>query len=157
MKILTILFLLASPLFSIAQSKVMKELSDEYSDGFVLMFYHSTLNMLNIDDDPDFARMVQDIEKIKLLRLNKEVDNFTKTSLSNLKESLSDRGFEELMIVKNKDMDIGVYINEDDGDVEGFFLLMDEEDEFIAIDVLGSMPVGDIGQLVDKIQQAKDF
>jgi hypothetical protein len=157
MKIIPILFLLASPLFSIAQSKVMRELSDEHPDSFVLMFYHSSLNMLNIDDDPDFAKMIQDIEKIKLLRINKEVDNFTETSLADLKGSLSNRGFEELMVVKNKDMDIGVYINEDDGDVEGFFLLMDEEEDFTAIDVLGNMPVGDIGQLVDKIKQAKDF
>lgn len=135
----------------------MRELSDDYPDGFVLMFYHSTLNMLNIDDHPDFARMIEDIDKIKVLRLDKEENHFTESSLAELKSSLGDRGFEELMIVKNKDMDIGVYIKEDDGDVEGFFLLMDEEEEFIAIDVLGSMPIGDIGLLVDKITQAKDF
>jgi hypothetical protein len=135
----------------------MRELADKYPDGFVLMFYHSSLNMLNIDDDPEFYRMVHDIEKIKVLRINKEDDDFNSEALASLKKNLANKDFEELMIIKNKDYDIGVYIHEDGEDIEGFFLTMDEEETFMAIDVLGSMPVGDISQLVNKIKQAKDF
>ncbi|RLD19617.1 MAG: hypothetical protein DRI71_11535 [Bacteroidetes bacterium] len=157
MRILTILLLLIMPLFSNAQSKVMRELSDSYPDAFVLMFYHSSLNMLNIDDDPDFARMIHDIEKIKVLRIDKEEDNFNSEALSTLKKELADRDFEELMIVKSKDYDIGVYLHEDGDDIEGFFLIMDENETFMAIDVLGSMPVGDISQLVNKIKDVNEF
>jgi hypothetical protein len=145
------------PMLSIAQSKVMRNLSDEYPDAFVLMFYHSSLNMLNIDDDPEFARMISDIEKIKVLRINKEEDNFDSKALGVLKKDLTERDFEELMIVKSKDYDIGIYIFEDDDDIEGFFLLMDEDETFMAIDVLGSMPVGDISQLVNKIKEVNEF
>jgi hypothetical protein len=157
MRITTILLLLLMPMLSIAQSKVMRNLSDEYPDAFVLMFYHSSLNMLNIDDDPEFARMISDIEKIKVLRINKEEDNFDSKALGVLKKDLTDRGFEELMIVKSKDYDIGIYILEDDDDIEGFFLLMDEDETFMAIDVLGSMLVGDISQLVNKIKEVNEF
>ena len=135
----------------------MRNLSDEYPDAFVLMFYHSSLNMLNIDDDPEFARMISDIEKIKVLRINKEEDNFDAKAISDLKKDLADRDFEELMIVKSKDYDIGIYILEDDDDIEGFFLLMDEDETFMAIDVLGSMQVGDISQLVNKIKEVNEF
>ena len=135
----------------------MRELSDSYPDAFVLMFYHSSLNMLNIDDDPDFARMIHDIEKIKVLRIDKEEDNFNSEALSTLKKELADRDFEELMIVKSKDYDIGVYLHEDGDDIEGFFLIMDENETFMAIDVLGSMPVGDISQLVNKIKDVNEF
>ena len=51
----------------------------------------------------------------------------------------------------------GVYILEDDGDIEGYFLLMNEDENFTAIDVLGSMAVGDISQLVDKIKDVNEF
>ena len=135
----------------------MRELSDSYPDAFVLMFYHSSLNMLNIDDDPEFARMIHDIEKIKVLRIDKEEDNFNSEALSTLKKELADRDFEELMIVKSKDYDIGVYLHEDGDDIEGFFLIMDENETFMAIDVLGSMPVGDISQLVNKIKDVNEF
>jgi hypothetical protein len=113
--------------------------------------------MLNIDDDPEFARMIHDIDKIKVLRINKEEDNFNSEALNTLKKDLADRDFEELMIVKSKEYDIGVYIHEDGDDIEGFFLMMDEDETFMAIDVLGSMPVGDIGQLVNKIKVANEF
>lgn len=140
-----------------AQSKVMRELADDFPDAFVLMIYHSSLNMLNIDDDPDFARMIRDIEKIKVLRVDKDEDNFTSEALVDLKGDLNDRGFEELMVIKSKDYNIGVYILEDDDDIEGYFLLMDEDENFTAIDVLGSMAVGDISQLVDKIKDVNEF
>ena len=140
-----------------AQSKVMRDLADDYPDAFVLMIYHSSLNMLNIDDNPDFARMIHDIDRIKVLRIDKEEDDFTSTSLSSLKESLTDRGFEELMIIQSKEYDIGVYIHEDDDEIEGYFLIMNEDENFTAIDVLGSMAVGDIGQLVEKIKDVNDF
>ena len=145
------------PILSSAQSKVMRNLSDQYPDAFVLMFYHSSLNMLNIDDDPEFARMISDIEKIKVLRIDKEEDNFDTKAIAVLKKDLIDKDFEELMIVKSKDYDIGIYILEDGDDIEGFFLLMDEDETFMAIDVLGSMQVGDISQLVNKIKEVNEF
>ena len=157
MKKLGFIILLLLPGLVEGQSKVMRDLADDFPDAFVLMIYHSSLNMLNVDDDPDFARMIRDIEKIKVLRVDKEEDNFTTEALSELKETLDDRGFEKLMTVKSKDYDIGVYINEDDGEIEGYFLLMDEDENFTAIDVLGSMAVGDISQLVDKIKDVNEF
>ncbi|MEN8248537.1 MAG: DUF4252 domain-containing protein [Bacteroidota bacterium] len=163
MKLLKILPLLLLPLFTQAQSKVMRNLSEQYPDAFVLMFYHSSLNMLNIDDDPTFSRMIRDLEKIKLLRINKDADSFTKENLNELKEELNDRDYEKLMVAKSKEFDITVYILEDPpgggqaSDIEGFFLFMDEESEFYAIDVVGSMNVSDIGLLVDRIKEVKGF
>jgi hypothetical protein len=61
------------------------------------------------------------------------------------------------MIIKSKDYDIGVYILAEDDDIEGYFLMMNEDKNFTAIDVLGSMAVGDISQLVEKIKDVKDF
>ena len=157
MKKTTFIILLLLPGLIQAQSKVMRNLADDYPDAFVLMIYHSSLNMLNIDDNPDFARMIHDVDRIKVLRIDKEEDNFTSTSLSSLKETLTDRGFEELMILKSKDYDIGVYIHEDDDEIEGYFLIMNEDENFTAIDVLGSMAVSDIGQLVEKIKDVNDL
>ena len=156
MKLIAILVLALLPCYTLAQSKVMRNLSEEFPDGRVFMFYHSSLRMLNVEDDPDFDRMIRDIEKIKVLMIEKEESFESEKVLSEIKDGLEDEEFEELMAVKSKDYNIGVYILEDD-ESEGFFLLMNEDDNLIAIDLVGSMPIGDIGQLVDKIKEAKEF
>lgn len=135
----------------------MRNLADDFPEARALVFYYSSLNMLNIEDDPGFSEMISDIEKIKVLIIEKEGAEFNKEVVNGIKNDLISQDFEELMTMKNKDYDIGVYILEDDGDVEGFFFLMDEEDSLIAVDLVGSMPISDVGNLIDKIKQANDF
>lgn len=157
MKKLSVLLLIITPLLGQAQSKAMKNLSDQYPDGRVFMFYHSSLNMLNIEDDPEFSKMIQDIEKIKVLMIESEEQTTKKGIVAELKDDLDSEGFEELMTVQSKDYDVGVYILEDDGEVEGFFFVMEEGSNLVAVDLIGSMPINDIGKLMEKIQEAKDF
>ena len=157
MKKLGLLLLACFPLLVFGQSKVMRNLADEFPDGRVLMFYHSSLNMLNLDDNPEFTDMIKDIEKIKVLIIDKGGQEFDESTISTVKSDLNNYDFEELMVLKSKEYDIGVYIIEDDDDIEGFFFLMDEEDSFIAVDLVGSMPVGDIGMLIEKMKEANDF
>ena len=152
-----LLLLILFPSLAFSQSKVMRNLADEFPDARVLMFYHSTLNMLNLEDDPEFAEMIRDIEKIKVLIVEKSSSDDKKGAVADLKLDLGKYDFEELMTINSKDYDIGVYINDDDGDIEGFFFIMNEEDSLIAVDLVGSMPVSDVGMLIDKMKQANDF
>lgn len=156
MKQLLVLLVLL-PAFASGQSKVMRNLADDYPDARALMFYHSSLRMLNLEDDPAFDAMIRDIEKIKVLIVEKADNDSGTPAISQLKSDLSEYGYEELMTVRSKDFDVGVYINEDDGDIEGYFFVMDEEESFIAVDLVGNMPVGDVGKLIDIIQEANDF
>jgi hypothetical protein len=86
--------------------------------------------------------------------LKKTVLITAKKVIAGIKTDLSKNNFEELMTVKNKEYDIGVYIQEDD-DIEGFFFIMDEDDSLIAVDLVGSMPVGDVGLLIEKMKASK--
>lgn len=148
--LLLILFISSTQLF--AQGPTMRELSEEYPDAFKLMFYHSTLNMLNMEDDEDFARIIKDIDRIKLLRIDKDKFIFKADDLKDLRETLADRGYEELMMVTSKESRISVYIQEDGDDIEGFFLYMDEDEAFTAIDVRGYVALNDIGMLVETLK-----
>ena len=156
MKHLLLIFLVI-PTLLLGQSKVMRNLADEFPEARALVFYYSSLNMLNIEEDPEFAEMIKDIEKIKVLIVEKESTEVSEKVIPGLKAELTNYKFEELMTVRNKDYDIGVYIKEDDSDIEGFFFIMNEEENLIAVDLVGSMPVGDVGMLIDKIKQANDF
>jgi len=137
--------LIICPTLAFGQSKVMRNLAEEFPEARVIMLYHSTLNMLNIEEDEEYARMIRDIEKIKLLIVDKTTQKYSTTVIDDLKSDLSKYDFEELMTLRSKDYDIGVYINDDDGDIEGFFFIMDEEESLVAVDLVGNMPVGDVG------------
>lgn len=148
--LLFILFISSTQLF--AQGPTMRELSEEYPEAFKMMFYHSTLNMLNMEDDEDFARVIKDIDRIKLLRVDKDKFIFKADDLKDLRETLADRGYEELMMVTSKESRISVFIQEDGDDIEGFFLYMDEDEAFTAIDVRGYIALNDIGMLVETLK-----
>lgn len=148
--LLFILFISSTQLF--AQGPTMRELSEEYPEAFKMMFYHSTLNMLNMEDDEDFARVIKDIDRIKLLRVDKDKFIFKADDLKELRETLADRGYEELMMVTSKESRISVFIQEDGDDIEGFFLYMDEDEAFTAIDVRGYIALNDIGMLVETLK-----
>ena len=135
----------------------MKELAEEYDEARVFMIYHSSLNMLNIEDNEDFTRVVRDIDRIKVLIIDKSESEFTSSNLDDLRETLEDRSYEELMTFDSKENNIAVFIQEDDEDIEGFFLYMEEEESFTAIDVRGSIQLKDIGLLVEKIQELDKF
>ena len=153
MKKALIFFLLlavSSPL--LAQGPTMRELADDYPDAFKLMFYHSTLNMLNMEDNEDFARIIRDIDRIKLLRIEKDKFDFSSDNLKGIRSKLAKRDYEELMMVTSKESKISVFIQEDGDDIEGFFLYMDEEEAFTAIDVRGFVAINDIGMLVDTLK-----
>lgn len=152
-----LLLLILVPAIAHSQSKVMRNLADDFPEARVLMFYHSTLNMLNLEDDPEFAEMIRDIEKIKVLIIENSLTDDKKAVVADLKLDLGKYDFEELMTINSKDYDIGVYINDDDGNIEGFFFIMNEEESLITVDLVGSMPVSDVGMLIDKMKQANDF
>lgn len=157
MKKIHFLLLFMIPLHMLAQGPTMKELSEQYTEARSFMIYHSSLNMLNIEDNEDFARVVHDIDRIKILIIDKSEYDFTAENLSEVREMLGTRAYEELMTIDSKENKIAVFIQEDDDDIEGFFLYMDEEDSFTAIDVRGSIQIRDIGLLVDKIQEIDKF
>lgn len=134
--------------FSFAQSKVMQNLAAEYPDATTFMIYHSQFTMLNQSDDPDIAALAASIDKIKVLKLN----NFSSLDKKKLIKDLESSGFEALMTIKHKGSDIMAYIIEDDGEIEGYFLLAQSEEGTLAIDVVGSPDAKLIGKIIDTVK-----
>lgn len=148
MKYILIITTLLISQFTFAQSKVMKNLAEEYPDATTFVIYHSHFTMLNQNDDPEIAALAASIDKIKVLTFN----NFTSADKTKLMEELESSNFESLMTIKHKGADIMAYINEDDGDIEGYFLIVKSEDYTMAIDVIGSPDAKQIGKIIDTVK-----
>lgn len=133
---------------SFAQSKVMKNLADEYPDATTFVIYHSQFTMLNQSDDPDIAALAASIDKIKVLTF----DSFTSKAEKKLISELESAGFEALMTIKHKGTNIIAYLLEEDDEIEGYFLIAKSEDNTLAIDVLGSPDAKQIGKIMDMVK-----
>jgi len=110
--------------------------------------------MLNIQDSKEFAELVKDIDKMKLLRIDKEKSSFSNEQYKELISDYKSEDFEELMTLKQKEMKINAYIKEDGGDTEGIVVLLNEASNLIILDIKGSVPLAKIGELA---QYAGDF
>lgn len=133
---------------SFAQSDAMKNLVEEFPDATTFVIYHSHFTMINQNNDPDIAALAATIDKIKVLTF----DSFSLEAKNNLIADLKSEGFESLMTVKHKGADIIAYILEDDGDIEGYFLIAKSDENTMAIDVIGSPDVKQIGTIIDTIK-----
>ncbi len=146
------LFLIIASIFiselTYAQSKAMKSLAKEYPDATTFVIYHSQLTMLNQANDPEIAALAASIDKIKVLTL----DTFTALARKKTIAEVESEGFESLMTIKHKGTDIAAYILEDDGDIEGYFLLAKSEENTMAIDVIGSPDPKQIGKIIETVK-----
>ncbi len=135
-----------------AQSKVMQALHERHPDAAVLMLYHSTLNMLNINDDEDYARLVYDIDRIKILTISDAIGFFREEELPWLRQQLAAHGFEELLSVRNSELDMAAYVKQKaNKEIRGFFVILYQPEAVLLIDVIGKVPAADISKLVKTI------
>lgn len=149
---LTLTLLVLMPLFSHAQSETTQAFHKEHDDAFVLFFYSNTLKMLNQDDNPEFEELIKDIDKMKLVRVNKEEANLDNEDYQDLVQSFYDEDFEDLMTMRHEGMNVSAYIQEDEGVTTGVVMLMQDDESVSILDIKGSVPLSKMASLISKVQ-----
>ena len=152
MKKYIILFLLVTPFLSYGQSDTMQKWHKKYDNAFTLFFYQSTLNMLNMQDNEEFQDIIKDIDKMKLITIDKSEDEFTTSHYKELVADYENDSFEELMSFRQKEANIKAYIKEKDGNTKGIAVLINSDSTMTIIDLKGSVPLNKIGQLAQQVQ-----
>lgn len=148
------LLIFISPFASFGQSETIQKLHKEYDDAFVMFFYKNTLNMLNMQDSKEFQALIDGIDKMKLLRINKTNNDFTKDQYKQLVKDYKSEDFEELMSVRQQETNINAYIKESGGTTKGIVVLLNEAESLTVLDIKGSVPFDKIGELA---KYASDF
>ena len=101
-----VIFLLIS-FNCIAQNRVVTDFIENHSAALSLYFYPSTLRMINLERNVEFDEMIRGIKKARFFRLDS--GQVTKDDLLKFRDELSGHGFEEIMMVKNKELDMQVW------------------------------------------------
>lgn len=145
---LLILFLFLS-FNCIAQSDVVTEFKENHKTALSLYFYPSTLRMINIERNPEFDKMISEITKARFFKMDSGA--VSKDDLSRLEKDLTKEGFEEVMFMKNKDMDLRVWGMEKRN--PELVILSKSGEELMLLEINGMINIAKIPKLAQTFNQ----
>jgi len=156
MKHLILTLLLCASIIVNAQTNTTNELDKKYS-GFSLYFYKNTLKMFNQKDDKAFDEMVKDIEKMKFLIVDKTKSAFADADYKKLLKGYASEKYEEMMTSRYKGRNFDVYIKQNNGDVKGTVILVNDSTNLYVLDILGKIALDKASTLFKTLDDNADI
>ncbi len=146
-----VLAILLIPAICLGQSKSISNFRSDFKEDFNVFFYSSTLKMLNKENDPELADILNDIEEIKVLNYNKQNRAFKAGDITALKTSLDKESYKNIMMIRENGNSIQVYNREKKGKTFGFVAIIENTENLILIDLIGSIDIKKFMALQKKI------
>lgn len=154
---LTGIFLTGIFLSAHAQTDTTQDFHERHEEAFTLFFYKNSLRMLNMADNEAFAELIRDIDKMKFVRIDKSAENFSRSEYNDLVERYHGESFDDLMTMRSNGANLNVFIKEKNNTTHGLVILMEDEENFSIVDIIGAVPLQRIAELVSKIQSTDSF
>lgn len=140
--------LLFTTLITHAQSSAITDLKEDQLTNMSLYFYPSTLRMVNLDNNEEFNRLIQDIEKLIFFKMNGKFENIDMYNLVNHLQSNED--FEEYVVVDGPTKKFYLLGREQPTETVGVALL---DNEHYVFDVAGSLELKELPKLYQYISE----
>lgn len=140
-----------------AQTKTTQDFHEKHEDATALFFYRNTIRMLaQLMNEERVDDIVKEIERMKFLTIEKSED-FLSNEYTSLVESYEEESFEDLMNMRSDGMNMNVMIHEEAQVTKGLVVLIDDEENFMILDVEGAVPLDKIAELITYVQSADGF
>src|SRR5688572_23516623 len=120
-RLLTVLFVIVFTATGFAQSKATDALGEKYASR-IFFFYNNTLRMINQEENKEFDELIKDIEKMKLVWIQKKDKNFGTTQYKQLISSYKSESFEEIMTSRFQGKSFDVYLKEKNNKTQGMIV-----------------------------------
>ncbi len=155
MKYAFMLLLLAATIGVSGQSKSITRFRSDFKETSNLFFYSSTLKMLNTENAPELADILKDIEEIRVLNYSKATVGLNKDDIATLKKALTDEEYQVIMMINEKGNVVNLYNREKRGKTVGFVAVIENQENLVLIDLIGSIDVKKFMTLKEKIDLSK--
>jgi hypothetical protein len=133
-----IIFLLAVITVTVqAQSKTTEALHKQHDDALALFFYNNTLRMINQGEDKEFDDLIEDIEKMKFIMIDKKAKNFGVPEYKKLVGDYKAESFEEIMTSRYQGKNFDVYVKEQDHKTKGMIVTVNDSTNLYVLDIVG--------------------
>ena len=113
--------------------------------------------VVEIEETAELKDLVKDIESMKFVRVDKNKTKIDKSYFKELVDEYHDDDFEDLMTMRQEDMNINVYIKESGGETKGLVLLMDDDQNLAVLDIKGFVPLNKLAKLASTVQDVEAF
>lgn len=156
---LTVLLFLVFPLVGFGQSAQVNKVFEKFSgeDGFTSVDISKGLFELFSEieaDDPDFddfKKAVEGLESLKLLAYSiKEEQGDVEVKnkfIDEIKNTVSFKDYQELMVVRDKDANINFYAKNDKQVITEMIMVVDGNDEAVLLSMYGKIDLAYIAKL----------
>lgn len=131
-----------------AQCDAVTALKDKNFIEMSLFFYPSTLRMVNLDNNEEFNRLIQDIDKLIFFKMNQDFE--AKDFYDLVKKLQFDEEMEEYIVVDGPSKKFYLLGREDPTETVGVAMI---ENQPFVFDVAGSLELKEIPKLYEYISQ----
>jgi molybdopterin-guanine dinucleotide biosynthesis protein len=139
-----------------AQTKTTDALQKEV-EATVFAFYKNTLRMINQTESKEFDDLVKDIEKMKLLMIDKAVNNFGIDKVKGLVSGYKKEGYEAIVTSRHEGRSFDVYMKDKAGKTVGTVVLVNDATDLYVLDILGSVPVSKIPEFFSTLDASSEL
>jgi hypothetical protein len=150
-----IVFLLLSSTV-MAQTKTTDDFAKNYSTR-TFFLYNNTLRMINQSGNKEFDELIKDIEKMKIVWVNKQERNFGVAEYKKLIAGFASEKFEEIMSSKFEGKSFNAYIKEVGGDTKGIVVTVDDAENVYVLDIVGKVALNKITNLFSTLNESTDI
>jgi len=148
--------LLFSTSLVFAQTETTNKLSSEYSSR-TFFLYNNTLRMINQGGDKDFDELIKDIEKMKVVWVNKADKKFGVEQYKKLIDGYKAEKFEEIMTTRHDGKSFNAYVKEKDGDTKGVVVTVDDGANVYVMDIVGKVALNKITSLFSSLDNDSEI
>lgn len=149
MKITLVHVCLLVSIYGYAQNSAVTDFQETHGTALSLYFYPSTLRMINLERNVEFDALIRNVRKARFFRMDSGM--VTKDDLQKLTEELSDEGFEEMMFLKNRDMDVRVWGIEKR--IPETIIISKAEHEVMLLEVNGMINIAKIPKIMEAFNE----
>ena len=140
-----------------AQTKTTAALHERYSEALSLYFYKNTLRMMNQTENKEFDEIIEDIEKMKFLMIDKTKDTFEPSDYQALTAGYKNESYEEIMTSRYEGKKFDIYLREKSGETKGMVVLANDSSSLYVLDILGKVELSKVTKLFSTIDNSAEI
>lgn len=157
MKYLLVVVCIFSSGMVIGQANTTQALQKEFDGSLSLYFYKNTLRMLNQKDNKEFDELIQNIEKMKFLMVDKTTRNFGMAEYQKLKADYQKEYYESILTSRYQGKNMDIYLKDKKGQTPGTLVLVNDSTSLYVLDIVGTFDVSKAGALFSVIDDSSDI
>ena len=158
MKKILLLALVVSTIFCAhAQSKTTQALQTKFDKSLSLYFYKNTLRMLNQQDSKEFDDLIDNIEKLKFLMVDKSAKGFGPADYKKLTNDYRKESYEPIVSGRFEGKNFDIFLKAEKGSTPGTVLLVNDSSSLFVLDMIGTIDVNKAGALFSMIDGSTDI